>query len=129
MQEAINDLNKKIEAANKKLEPKIDYDSKSLTEICSEADLNQSRANKQFRGKWIELTGTISDNLSESYLGSNSILVKSSNVYIHLDSQGVNTNNLNNRQDIAFKGRIQRVSTDFIGCSISLSNVSILDSK
>jgi hypothetical protein len=103
----------------------MNYVDQSLSALCHDASLNEARTNQTYAGQGIKLSGRISDNLEAGAFSSSNINVDSSNVSVFLNKQGIDTNKLNNGQNINFQGVISHISNNYSGCSLHLDRVQI----
>ena len=125
LNDALSNVNASLKQVNHTISSPMNYVDQSLSALCHDASLNEARTNQTYAGQGIKLSGRISDNLEAGAFSSSNINVDSSNVSVFLNKQGIDTNKLNNGQNINFQGVISHISNNYSGCSLHLDRVQI----
>lgn len=97
-----------------------------LAVICAAANRNGVRADANYKGKAMELTGVIDDSLTPTkglFTSSvKSFLVKTQGTHVRLSTSGLDISRLSNGQTISFYGVIDGLSNQN-SCQISFDKV------
>lgn len=105
-----------INTVDRKLFARPELVNVPLAVICAAANRNGVRADKNYVGKAMELTGVIDDSLTPTkglFTSSvKSFLVRTQGTHVRLSTSGLDISRLNNGQKISFYGVITALSNE-----------------
>ncbi|HCB0653522.1 TPA: hypothetical protein MYL90_002513 [Klebsiella pneumoniae] len=119
--DSLKAINSTLASATNTLKSPLQTTDKTVAQICSEAQRNPTRANQEFGGLGLSVTGVV--RLHDSYgIGEDFFMLKSGSNSVAVSGYPEMVS-LNDGQRLQVKGTISNISKDF-GCLISIKNAT-----